>query len=203
MDVTRAAVIRITILLEGVLALAFFVWNYYEGRRLQLIPTFYDISAGIVAVIPLLIINYLLFGTHARKIKLLEPFLHFKEHVVRPLVSILDLKSGLILSCAAGIGEELFFRGIIQAEFGIAVASLSFGICHFPLSMRRDRIIVIVYILIGFYFGFLQHFCQTLWVPVIAHSLYDFIALSYMRYFEPIPAAFPTNNVMKSIRGSH
>ena len=84
------------------------------------------------------------------------------------------------LSLAAGFGEELLFRGFIQGGFAaflppwaaLAAASLVFGLAH-PLT----RGYIVLAAVMGAYLGWMWTATADLAAPLIAHALYDFIAL--------------------------
>jgi membrane protease YdiL (CAAX protease family) len=88
------------------------------------------------------------------------------------------------VSLAAGFGEELLFRGLAQnglAELigppwgtwiALIVASLLFGAFHW-----LDTTYAILASLAGLYFGLLLIATGNLWTPIVAHALYDFVAL--------------------------
>ncbi|MCG8584479.1 MAG: CPBP family intramembrane metalloprotease, partial [Pirellulales bacterium] len=88
-----------------------------------------------------------------------------------------------VISVLAGLGEELLFRALLQSALidwlgvwpGILVAGLLFGLAH-PLS----RTYIVVAAAIGIYLGWLFAATSNLLVPIIAHALYDFIALVYL-----------------------
>ncbi len=135
-----------------------------------------DVALSLLFVIPPLFLFWGLFKVNfiaTNKIKklLIEIAKLFKD------ISTLGL--GLI-SIAAGLGEELLFRAVIQGTlsenigslFGIIIASTLFGLCH---------IVTITYAIIttimGFYLGLLFLSFENLIVPILVHSVYDFIAL--------------------------
>lgn len=81
------------------------------------------------------------------------------------------------ISLLAGVGEELLFRGILQAKIGLPAASLIFGALH-SLSWAFFAIAT----LMGAYLG--QVYISTghnLAAPIIIHALYDFTVLMLMR----------------------
>jgi membrane protease YdiL (CAAX protease family) len=98
----------------------------------------------------------------------------------------------LLVSLAAGFGEELLFRGLLQAGLarwvggelgtwiGLAVASALFGLAH-PIS----RAYAVVATVIGVYFGGLMLLTGNVLAPVAAHALYDFLALQVLTRGEP------------------
>jgi len=98
--------------------------------------------------------------------------------------SVVDLA---LVALAAGLGEELLFRGLLQhglaswfdASWGIwlalALASVAFGLAH-----MLSTTYAILAALIGGYLGLLLIWTGNLLAPALAHGLYDFIALLYM-----------------------
>jgi membrane protease YdiL (CAAX protease family) len=92
-----------------------------------------------------------------------------------------------LVSAAAGFGEELLFRGLLQAGLaellpvpyatwiGLIAASLVFGAFHWLSTTYA-----ILATLAGLYFGCILMYTDSLWSPIIAHGLYDFLALSYL-----------------------
>jgi membrane protease YdiL (CAAX protease family) len=95
--------------------------------------------------------------------------------------SLLELA---LISLAAGVGEELLFRGVLQtaiAEYtgsaatGVGLASLAFGAVHAVSSTY-----FVLAGLIGVYLGWLMLATDNLLPPILAHALYDFAALVYL-----------------------
>jgi membrane protease YdiL (CAAX protease family) len=93
----------------------------------------------------------------------------------------------LFIAILAGVGEELLFRGFLQAGlarllpagFGIPgsllIASLIFGACHY-----LSHTYFIMATIAGLYFGLLMLVSGSLGPPIIAHALYDYVALAYL-----------------------
>jgi hypothetical protein len=87
------------------------------------------------------------------------------------------------VAIAAGFGEELLFRGLVQAgisdflgvTIGLAVASVLFGVCHW-----LNTTYAILAMLAGAYFGLLLVATGNILTPIVAHAAYDFLALSYL-----------------------
>ena len=83
-----------------------------------------------------------------------------------------------LISIAAGLAEELLFRGVIQAKWGVLAASILFGLLH---SVTPAYVLLAT--MIGFYIGLLYHVFQSILIPIQLHCIYDFGALVYLRYF--------------------
>src|SRR5262249_17500467 len=117
----------------------------------------------------------------------------FFDRVVRPLFQTCTLLDLTLISVLAGLGEEMLFRGVIQAVvddwFGrwpaLIVASLLFGLVH-PITPTY----MIVAALFGAYLGWVWLVSANLLVVIIAHALYDLIVLIYLlrgRPAQPVP----------------
>lgn len=98
------------------------------------------------------------------------------------------------IAALAGLGEEMLFRGVIQygvsdwiggvmgATIGLIAGSIVFGAGH---AVHTPYFILTT--LMGAYFGGLFLYFENLVIPIIAHGLYDFIAIVYLRSrLEPV-----------------
>ncbi|MEN1681357.1 MAG: CPBP family intramembrane glutamic endopeptidase [Planctomycetota bacterium] len=96
----------------------------------------------------------------------------------------------LVLAVMAGVGEELLFRGALQplaihwleplvgdaaGWAGVALVALLFGLAH-PMS----RMYIVVATIGGLYLGALAYLSNELLSAVVAHSLYDVVALVWL-----------------------
>ena len=85
-----------------------------------------------------------------------------------------------LISVAAGVGEEMLFRGYAQAAFsrligpagGLALAASVFGLLH-PVSLAY----VAIAAGLGAYLGAAWLASGNLLSVIVAHALYDFVAL--------------------------
>lgn len=85
-----------------------------------------------------------------------------------------------LVAAAAGLGEELLFRAVLQTAAAVAVgpvpalvgASVLFGLAH-----AVTRAYAVLATLVGAYLGGLYLWTGELWLPVLAHALYDLVAL--------------------------
>jgi hypothetical protein len=83
-----------------------------------------------------------------------------------------------VISWLAGFAEELLFRGVLQAKFGIAIASIVFGLVHCVTPAY-----IVVATAIGLFIGLVYHASGSLLLVIQLHAVYDFAALVYLKYF--------------------
>jgi membrane protease YdiL (CAAX protease family) len=81
-----------------------------------------------------------------------------------------------LLALAAGVGEELLFRGALQPRVGLALTALVFGLLH-----ALTPLYLVLAGIFGLYLGWLQARSGSLLVPILAHALYDAVALWVVR----------------------
>ena len=90
-----------------------------------------------------------------------------------------------LIALAAGFGEELLFRGLLQQGLCnlfpgkelivIVVVSLLFGLAHCLTKMY-----VVLAFLISLYLGLLFFWTGNLLVPLLVHALYDFFVFCHL-----------------------
>jgi membrane protease YdiL (CAAX protease family) len=90
-----------------------------------------------------------------------------------------------VISALAGLGEELLFRGILQKLLAgwldstvgaIALTSVVFGAAHLITPLYG-----ILAAAVSVYLGWLfVQYERNLVVPIVAHAMYDFLALVYL-----------------------
>lgn len=133
---------------------------------------------GMVAALPMLVVFVL-----AQRSRW-GPFIRmrrFFEEVVQPLFADCTLFDLALISLAAGVGEEMLFRGVIQAAlarwlgttWGVILASILFGLLH-PITVTY----VVIVTLMGTYLGLVWRVSGNLLVVIVAHAFYDFLALA-------------------------
>lgn len=149
-----------------------------------------QIQASIVATLPLALVAYVLDW--------IEPQVPWLQDVTMATQrSILALLGGtwkpalaigvsILLSLAAGIGEEILFRGVLQYELisrwhdvtaGLVVSSVFFGALHAVTPLYA-----IMATLASLYFGWLFLHFDNLAIPIVTHTFYDFGAILYAHY---------------------
>ncbi len=174
-------VIKTCLIIELPLLFSFIIFSFFKPIDIVGKSFLVDIAYGILAASFLLAFNYILFFSPLSRIKSLEELHYFKDIIINPLIKKLTLIDGFIISILAGISEELFFRGILQNEFGIIIASSTFALAHFGTKILKFKVTGFIYLLAGFYLGFLYYFSNSLLCSMTCHFLYDFIAIYYIK----------------------
>ncbi len=149
----------------GVPPLAAFAW---EGRAVGL---------GLLATLPMLLVLAAALRWPIGPLGRIKAFL---ERELAPALSGCGWPDLALISLAAGIGEEMLFRGVIQGALtrwvgpapAVVVAGLLFGLFH-PVSTAY----VVVAGLLGTYLGLVWLATGNLLAVIVAHAVYDFLAL--------------------------
>lgn len=109
------------------------------------------------------------------------------EDIVREFVARFFAQATLLdlamVSALAGIAEEALFRGVLQGALlgaigtvpAVSAAALLFGLAHFITPTYA-----IAAALIGALLGALLVMTEDLAAPIVAHALYDFLALAWL-----------------------
>ncbi len=146
------------------------------GEYFRLTPS--TIVWGLIATGPLLLgLAWMLTSTFPPVRGLVD----LVNEQIGPLVSRCTFLELGCLAAVAGISEEVLFRGVVQpalsariSEIGaLVVASIIFGLVH-----AASRVYAIFAAIMGLYLGALFLLQNSLVPPILAHGLYDFVALS-------------------------
>ncbi|GAB6187966.1 CPBP family intramembrane glutamic endopeptidase [Thermopirellula anaerolimosa] len=191
---TAPAPLRILIVGAGFeLALGLLAWSvgFLVGRD----PfsrwrwTWQGLAWGGAAVVPMLAMAGMALQARGKPWQELRDFL---DDVIAPLFLRCRAWHLLALSVAAGWGEELLFRGLLQqglthvltawglpstaaSAAALLVAALLFGLAH-PLT----RLYVVGATVLGAYLGLCFELSGNLLVPAVAHAGYDFLVLAFL-----------------------
>jgi membrane protease YdiL (CAAX protease family) len=169
----------IVVLGEGILLATALAFAWGAGLSLRAGDPLAGLAWGIFAALALAGVNLVFLrarnsgwpGTALRYVCRL---------IVRPLFEHVRMWHILLISLLAGLGEELLFRGVLQPVIGLPLASLVFGAVH--IGGRGFVGYGIWAACIGALFGWLTVMTGGLLAPIVAHALYDALALAYVRY---------------------
>ncbi len=149
-------------------ALASFAWRWRDGLL------------GAAAAVPLALAFLAMMRL---PIDPLRRFQKFCDEEVTPLFAKSYWSEIGLVALSAGVGEEMLFRGVLQASvcawvgtrWGLAISSVLFGLLH-PISITY----VIYTCCIGLYVGTLWILNENLLTVMVTHAVYDFAALGYL-----------------------
>ena len=186
-----SSIVPLGILFEGSLVLVASLLSWAWGHSLW--EDWADATAeqyfrstllGLVATVPLLVallVSRRLPGAAWRRLR------QVVDDQLLPLFVGSSWRGLLLLSMAAGLGEELLFRALLQelladwlgGESGrwwaLGVVSLLFGLCHWVTPAYG-----IFATLVSAYLGLLYWSSGGLVAAVVAHAAYDFVALIWL-----------------------
>jgi uncharacterized protein len=108
------------------------------------------------------------------------------EELAPRLVDGATSTSLVLVAIFSGVGEEAFFRGALQQEFGLVVASLLFGLAHVGPD-RRYFVWTAWAVLAGFVFGFLYEVSGSLLAPILAHTAHNAATLLLWKRYRKGP----------------
>lgn len=176
----------IAVVIEGAIALVAggLAWLLGVPLRDQLPefggPLTAAVTRGVIATAPMLAIFWWL--VHSDRPSLRE--LHAQvDRLIGEMFPRASLGQLALVAALAGVGEELLFRGVLQTVFGwwttpmlgVAITSVLFGMAH-----ALSKVYFILATVIGFYLGGLTWYFNDLAAPIVAHGVYDFVALVYL-----------------------
>lgn len=115
-----------------------------------------------------------------------RPFARAMENEFHKALGPLDRTETFGMAVFSGIGEELFFRGVLQPPLGLFWGSLVFGLVHAPYT-KSLRPWTVFAILMGFLLGWLYDASGSLWPPIFLHFAVNDQNLTFIasRYRDP------------------
>jgi membrane protease YdiL (CAAX protease family) len=174
------------VVVEGGLALIAVAaaWLFHVSLR-DLFPTdraslVSAVARGLLATAPMLIIFWILVNSNWPMLRQLREQVEWLIGEMFPNGSIAQFATVAVL---AGVGEELLFRGSLQTALsnwttpvtGLVITSLLFGLAH-----ALSKLYFFFAVAVGAFLGWMTLRYNDLVAPIIAHGLYDFLALAYL-----------------------
>jgi membrane protease YdiL (CAAX protease family) len=159
--------VRFAALFYGSLTVTAALWSGLRGFNLRFFGHSAALSVLFGALAALVTVSLGLLAY-----RLLPVLRQIAEEFAPRLVDGAGRGSLALVSIFSGVGEETFFRGAIQQEFGLVVASLLFGLVHVGPD-RRFLVWTVWAVLAGFLFGALYEVTGGLLAPIVAHSAHN------------------------------
>jgi membrane protease YdiL (CAAX protease family) len=187
--VERVTLINITLFVEAFLLLAATIWS--QCAEIPLGQAFSShlrtllIGAGaglLLAAVSLLLLKL------GKSWKVLADLRAIIVEQVAPIFAQLNWIDVLSIALVSGFCEEVFFRGVMQPQLGLALqpqgglfaTSIIFGLFHCP-SFKHISYGLWAFVA-GCLLGFLYQYTGSLWAPIIAHAVSNAISLMFLRY---------------------
>ena len=151
-------------------------------------PLVSAIVRGLLATLPMLVIFWLLVNPNWPMMRQLREQVQWLIDEMFPSRSIAQFAMVAIL---AGVGEELLFRGALQSILGnwttpiigLVITSLLFGLAH-----ALSKLYFLFAVVVGAFLGWMTLKYNDLVAPMVAHGVYDFLALVYLSRQKALPA---------------
>ena len=167
--------VRFAALFYGSLTVAAVLWSGVRG----LDPRFFGHSV-VLSVLLGALTAAVTVSLGLLAYRLLPVLREIAEELAPRLVDGVDRSSLVLVAIFSGIGEEVFFRGAVQQEFGLVATSLVFGLVHVGPD-RRYLVWTVWAVLAGFVFGALYEVTDGLLAPILAHSAHNAATLLLWR----------------------
>jgi membrane protease YdiL (CAAX protease family) len=174
------------VVVEGGLALVAVVaaWLFHVSLR-ELFPDdraslLSAIGRGLLATTPMLAAFWILVNSSWPMLRQLGEQVEWLVGEMFPNGNLAQFATVAVL---AGVGEELLFRGSLQTALahwttpaiGLVITSLLFGLAH-----ALSKLYFLFAVVVGAFLGWMTLRYNDLVAPIVAHGLYDFLALAYL-----------------------
>lgn len=180
---TPKALVLSVLASEGLIVLLALGFGAWTGLRWHpmLQTTDMEVGLGVMAGLGLVLLHALLIFPGSNQNPLYRTIYVPLRTALRAPIRTARFSDLLLLSLASGVGEELFFRGWMQTEFGIIWASVFFGAAHI---WSREALPYGLYATgMGFVLGGLFSYTDNgLWAPIIAHVVNNLVGLMALSY---------------------
>jgi membrane protease YdiL (CAAX protease family) len=162
----------------GLLLLAWALGRWLNIDPLQdLRPRLSSLLWGVAATLPILLGLAWMLASESQPIRRLVALVVQQLGALLAPRSLLELAA---LAAIAGISEEVLFRGVVQVGLtqwlppvgALLITSILFGLVHFASPAYA-----VLGCVMGLYLGTLFLVQGSLLAPIVAHGLYDFVAL--------------------------
>lgn len=177
--------VTIALAAEGGLALGGLLWVALRDLPFAWGPLMASLAAGLATASGLALVNYWLLR-RAPRFPGIDSMRRLYGDVLRPLFSRVGPIEILVISAAAGLGEELLFRAAMRPDWGSVPSAVLFGAAH--IGGSGTVALGLWAMAIGALLGWLVDLTGGVLAPIVAHAAYDAAALSYIRFSADTPS---------------
>jgi membrane protease YdiL (CAAX protease family) len=179
-------ILNITLVLEAFLLLIATVWSQFADIKLltEFRLTTRNVLIGVGAGLLMNVVSFLIIwlGKFTKGwLKWLSALRGIVYQQVAPIFTDLNWFDIVLIALTSGFCEEVFFRGVVQAQLGIVATSILFGFFHCP-SLKHLSYGIWAFFA-GLFLGWLLIYSHSLWTPISAHAVNNLISLLYLRYW--------------------
>ena len=161
-----ARFVRLAAFFYGALVLVAVAWNFLRGREpLALGSPVVGVTLGVCAALVTVSLGIMLY-------RILPVMRKLAAELAPEVVDGAGRRDLVLVSIFSGVGEEALFRGALQPETGIVIASLVFGLVHVGPD-RRYLVWTLWAVFAGFLFGWLYEASGGLTAPAVAHVCHN------------------------------
>ncbi|HET7541483.1 MAG TPA: CPBP family intramembrane glutamic endopeptidase [Polyangiaceae bacterium] len=115
---------------------------------------------------------------------------------LRPVARDLSAIGIVAVAAFSALGEELWFRGLLQPWLGLWLQAAAFGIVHAQLRGPSRWAWITWATLMGLAFGATFQLTGSLLGPIAAHALINCLNLSYLKSHDPEPRRRPLGGLL-------
>jgi hypothetical protein len=175
----RTLVINATIMYGAMAAIGAMVCYYRHGSLVrslhmnaELIILFRLLAVACLGAGVLLVSNFLFE-------ELFPSYRNLKWALAR-LMGGFSVPTAVYLALSSALGEELLFRGAIQAEVGIIITSVIFGMLHLGPGGQVSSWTVWT-AMAGLLLGWMYQATGNLWAPILSHFIVNLVGFLRLR----------------------
>lgn len=178
---SRSLIYTLTAALEGFLLLFAAIWIYFAH-----IPLLEKMHFNLHACLIGLLVSVGTTGfaflslTLGKNLPVLRELRKMSQEILAPIVETLGPIDIAFISLVSGFCEEVLFRGVVQSQVGLWLASLFFGLFHDPTFKQKSYVLFTM--LAGLLLGYVYQQTGNLWSSISAHIFHNFFALLLLRY---------------------
>ena len=181
----KLTLVVVAVVGETALVAVAVLWARVRGLSLEVGGVAEGMLAGLLMALVFVVGNWYVL-CRAPNVSGIVAIRRLYRTSLKPLfggVGVLDM---VVISVAAGVGEELLFRGVVQPEVGLFPASVIFGLLH--MGGTGTLAFGCWVAVMGGVLGGLAIWTEGLLAPVVAHAVYDAAAMAYIRWAPNCPA---------------